>query len=33
MENYGHGGLVNPEGDGMGNFTIFDWGIGLQPCS
>lgn len=28
MENYGHGGEVNPEGLGMGTFTIYDWGNG-----
>ncbi len=33
MENYGHGGLVNPEGDGMGNFTIFDWGNGSAAAA
>ncbi len=28
MENYGHGGVVNAEGVGMGTFTIYDWGNG-----
>lgn len=28
MENYGHGGETNPEGLGMGEFTIYDWGNG-----
>jgi len=28
MENYGHGGRTTPEGEGMGEFTIFDWGNG-----
>ncbi len=28
MENYGHGGRTNPEGEGMGVFTIYDWGNG-----
>jgi hypothetical protein len=28
MENYGHGGLTGPEGEGMGVFTIYDWGSG-----
>ena len=28
MENYGHGGSSSPEGDGMGEFTIYDWGNG-----
>ncbi len=28
MENYGHGGRTNPEGEGMGEFTIYDWGNG-----
>jgi rhamnogalacturonyl hydrolase YesR len=28
MENYGHGGVTNPEGGGMGVFTIYDWGNG-----
>lgn len=28
MENYGHGGSTSPEGEGMGEFTIFDWGNG-----
>lgn len=28
MENYGHGGITSPEGEGMGEFTIFDWGNG-----
>lgn len=28
MENYGHGGKTSPEGEGMGVFTIYDWGNG-----
>lgn len=28
MENYGHGGHTSPEGEGMGEFTIYDWGNG-----
>lgn len=28
MENYGHGGRTGPEGEGMGEFTIYDWGNG-----
>jgi hypothetical protein len=28
MENYGHGGRTSPEGQGMGVFTIYDWGNG-----
>ena len=28
MENYGHGGLTSPQGEGMGSFTIYDWGNG-----
>lgn len=28
MENYGHGGLTGPEGIGIGEFTIYDWGNG-----
>jgi hypothetical protein len=28
MENYGHGGRTGPEGEGMGVFTIYDWGNG-----
>lgn len=28
MENYGHGARTSPEGDGMGVFTIYDWGNG-----
>lgn len=28
MENYGHGGTTSPEGEGMGEFTIYDWGNG-----
>jgi hypothetical protein len=28
MENYGHGGRTSPEGEGMGSFTIYDWGNG-----
>ena len=28
MENYAHGGRADPEGGGMGVFTIYDWGNG-----
>jgi hypothetical protein len=28
MENYGHGGRTSPDGEGMGTFTIYDWGNG-----
>lgn len=28
MENYAHGGATGPEGEGMGVFTIYDWGNG-----
>ncbi len=28
MENYGHGGAVSPDGEGVGEFTIYDWGNG-----
>lgn len=28
MENYGHGGAVSREGEGIGEFTIYDWGNG-----
>jgi hypothetical protein len=28
MENYGHGGRTGPDGEGMGEFTIYDWGNG-----
>ncbi len=28
MENYGHGGVTSPQGEGMGIFTIYDWGNG-----
>ena len=28
MENYGHSGNTNPEGMGIGEFTIYDWGNG-----
>jgi hypothetical protein len=28
MENYGHGGKTSPAGEGMGVFTIYDWGNG-----
>ena len=33
MENYGHEGVSTPEGDGMGCFTIFDWGNGAAAES
>ena len=28
MENYGHGGRTSAAGEGMGVFTIYDWGNG-----
>ena len=28
MENYGHSGEAGPEGLGIGEFTIYDWGNG-----
>ncbi|MGZ5191062.1 MAG: hypothetical protein ACXWCZ_08560 [Flavisolibacter sp.] len=28
MENYGHGGVTSPQGVGIGEFTIYDWGNG-----
>jgi hypothetical protein len=28
MENYGHSGVTSPEGVGIGEFTIYDWGNG-----
>jgi hypothetical protein len=28
MENYGHGGRTSAQGQGMGVFTIYDWGNG-----
>lgn len=28
MENYGHGGAVSPDGLGIGEFNIYDWGNG-----
>ncbi len=28
MENYGHGGRTSAQGEGMGVFTIYDWGNG-----
>ena len=28
MENYGHGGVTNADGLGIGEFTIYDWGNG-----
>lgn len=28
MENYGHGGRIWSQGDGIGSFTIYDWGNG-----
>lgn len=28
MENYGHDGVTNSSGLGIGEFTIFDWGNG-----
>ncbi len=28
MENYAHGGRTSPSGEGIGEFTIYDWGSG-----
>lgn len=28
MENYGHGGKTDADGEGIGEFTIYDWGNG-----
>ena len=28
MENYGHDGVTSPDGIGIGEFTIYDWGNG-----
>ncbi len=28
MENYGHGGMTGKKGEGIGEFTIYDWGNG-----
>ena len=28
MENYGHSGATSPEGEGIGEFAIYDWGNG-----
>ena len=28
MENYGHSGITGPDGIGIGEFTIYDWGNG-----
>ncbi|QHW32888.1 hypothetical protein GZH47_20120 [Paenibacillus rhizovicinus] len=33
MENYGHDGVVNDKGLGIGEFTIFDWGNGAAAES
>lgn len=33
MENYGHTGVVNEQGLGIGEFTIFDWGNGAAAES
>ena len=33
MENYGHGGRTSPEGEGMGVFTIYDWGNGAAAAA
>lgn len=33
MENYGHGGATNPDGLGIGEFTIYDWGNGAAAAS
>ncbi|MFC5649978.1 hypothetical protein ACFPYJ_12780 [Paenibacillus solisilvae] len=33
MENYGHGGVVDDNGLGIGEFTIFDWGNGAASES
>ncbi len=33
MENYGHGGVTDPNGIGIGVFTIYDWGNGAAAES
>ncbi len=33
MENYGHGGVVDTNGEGIGEFTIYDWGNGAAAES
>jgi hypothetical protein len=33
MENYGHGGVTGPDGIGIGEFTIYDWGNGAASES
>jgi hypothetical protein len=33
MENYGHSGETGPNGEGMGVFTIYDWGNGAAAES
>ncbi|MDF2535005.1 MAG: hypothetical protein K0R18_1164 [Bacillales bacterium] len=33
MENYGHDGITNEEGIGIGEFTIYDWGNGAASES
>ena len=30
MENYGHGGKTDADGEGIGEFTIYDWGNGAS---
>ena len=33
MENYGHNGYTSPDGEGVGVFTIYDWGNGLASAA
>lgn len=33
MENYGHGGVTSPNGTGIGEFTIYDWGNGAASAA
>jgi len=33
MENYGHGGVTGIKGEGIGEFTIYDWGNGAAAES
>ncbi|MCL3781851.1 hypothetical protein EMN47_15810 [Prolixibacteraceae bacterium JC049] len=33
MENYGHNGYTSPDGEGVGVFTIYDWGNGLAAAA
>ncbi len=33
MENYAHGGRTSPAGEGIGEFTIYDWGSGCAAAA